>query len=269
MSEREARQLAEALLPAVLAAGALEMRYFNKGMKVELKADTTPVTAADREAEAILVAALAQAAPGVPVVAEESMAAGQAPEACSRFFLVDPLDGTRDFVAGRPEFTINVGLVENGRPVFGMVYVPATGRLFVTTAPEAAAEISIAPDDIRPFGELPWRPIAARCPQPGVLVALDSRSHRTRETADFLAAAGVTRVDPIGSSVKFCLIAAGEADLYARLGPTSQWDTAAGHAILTAAGGSVTTLDGGPLQYGTGPQGYLNPHFVARGRPRP
>ncbi len=266
MSDLEPRQLADALLPAVMSAGVVQMRYYEAGVAVEEKADHSPVTAADRESEAVLVAALGAIAPSVPVVAEELTAAGQAPAVGARFFLVDPLDGTREFIKRRGEFTINVALIVERRPVFGIVYAPALGQLYLTTGRSTAMEAQIAPcEDIRRLEQLDLAPMAARAPDPAALVALASRSHQTPETEQFLASYAIASYRQAGSSLKFCAIARGDADIYPRLGPTCEWDTAAGHAVLSAAGGSVTTVDGAPLDYGKGDPRWLNPHFVAWG----
>ncbi len=146
MKATDCRRLVEGLLPAVLAAGRIEMRHFAAGVAVETKADTTPVTIADHEAEAVLIEGLGKVAPGVPVIAEEAVAAGRVPKIKDAFFLVDPLDGTRAFIKRSPEFTINVGLVEGNRPVFGIIYAPALDELFVTLAPDEAMEAHVAPD---------------------------------------------------------------------------------------------------------------------------
>ena len=265
------KRLASALLPAVLAAGAIEMSHYRTGVAVETKPDESPVTIADREAEAVLVAAIAAAAPGIPIVAEEAVAAGRLPALGDEFFLVDPLDGTREFIAQRDEFTVNVALVRRGAPVFGIVYAPACDELYLTLAPDAAAMAKVAPreGDIS-LGDIALQPMRTRPPDPTALVALVSRSHATPETEDFLARFAVASRTSAGSSLKFCVIARGVADIYPRLGPTMAWDIAAGHAVLTAAGGSVTTLDGKPLHYGAGAGGALrNPHFVAWGTPQP
>ena len=264
------KQLTAALLPAVLAAGAIEMRYYRAGVAVEAKADESPVTAADREAEAVLVAAIATAAPGVPIVAEEAVAAGRLPTLGAAFFLVDPLDGTREFIAQRGEFTVNIALVQDGMPAFGIVYAPASEELYVTLAPDAAAMARAAPRDTSiSLDDINLAPIRTRAPDPAGLVALVSRSHATPETEDFLARFTIASRTSAGSSLKFCCIARGAADIYPRVGPTMAWDTAAGHAVLSAAGGSVTTLDGQPLRYGTSAATLRNPDFVAWGTPRP
>lgn len=267
MKTEECARLFEALLPAVLAAGRTEMRYFANDVDFATKADATPVTAADHEAEEILTAALHEAMPGVPVIAEEAVAAGCVPEIAAAFFLVDPLDGTRAFIKKSREFTINVGLIEGGRPVFGIIYAPALQRLFATLAPARAVEAAIAPEaEGTKLGDLQLTTLATRVPDAAALVAFASRSHAAEATDAFLNRLRIKEKRTASSSLKFCLIARGEADLYARLGATSEWDTAAGQAILVAAGGSVTTLDGAPLVYGKAASGFANPQFVAWAR---
>ncbi|HET6389302.1 3'(2'),5'-bisphosphate nucleotidase CysQ [Hyphomicrobium sp.] len=257
--------LIAALLPAVRAAGRLEMAHFTNGVKFEKKADRSPVTAADQEAEAILLAALAQVAPDVPVVAEEQIAAGGACEYAKRFFLVDALDGTRLFIRGKPEFSINIALVEDGRTRFGLIYVPPTERLFVTRSDGGSYEARMAPSDETPFAALKLKRLQTRKPDPSALVAFNSRGTGSA-SASLLDVLGVKDARPLGSSMKFCLIAAGEGDLYARFGETYEWDTAAGQAILEAAGGTVAKIDGTPLTYGHFDRGYRNPYFIAWGR---
>ena len=261
------RHLAATLYPAVLEAGRVEMRHFGAGGAVETKADRSPVTAADREAEAIIVAALASIAPDVPVVAEEAIAAGHVPERANRFFLVDALDGTRLFVRGKPEFSVNIGLVENRQPVFGLIYIPPTSDLYVTLAAGESfrATAPCAANAALRFEDLVFTRLHARAPDLANLKAFNSQT-AGGASAEFLAALKVRDATPVGSSLKFCLIAAGLGDIYARHGATSEWDTAAGQAILEAAGGSVTTLDGTSLTYGKADAKYLNPHFVAWGR---
>lgn len=270
------KKLLEALIEPVLQAGAVEMRYYKSGVAVETKQDESPVTAADREAEAILIQGLTAATPEIPIVAEESVAAGRLPELQNRFFLVDPLDGTREFINQRDEFTVNVALVENGAPSFGIVYVPALGDLYVTMGRMHAARARV---DADMAGKLRWQDIAwteirVRQPNSAGLTAMASRSHNTPETETFLAHYRIAKRSDAGSSLKFCVIARGEADIYPRLGPTMAWDTAAGHAVLLAAGGSVTELSGAPLRYGqrsqeTPKDRLRNPHFVAWGAAAP
>jgi 3'(2'), 5'-bisphosphate nucleotidase len=264
MKLEECCRLVEELLPAVLAAGRLEMRYFAAGVEVSTKQDTTPVTAADHEAEELLLAGLRQVAPGVPVIAEEEVAAGRTPATDDAFFLVDPLDGTSAFIKRSPEFTINIGLVRGGEPVFGIIYAPALDALYATLGSKQAIEARVSPNDegVR-LGDIEMRPLKTRLPDAKGLVAFASRSHAAQSTDEFLSQLPIAEKRKASSSLKFCLIARGDADLYARLGQTSEWDTAAGQAILTAAGGSVTTLDGRPLLYGKKDASYANPHFVA------
>ncbi len=242
---------------AARSAGAAALHVRGEGVSAELKADRSPVTRADRLAEAIILERLAAAFPGIPVIAEEAHSAGLVPDRLgSRFFLVDPIDGTREFVAGRDEFTVNIALVADGRPAAGMVFVPALDELYVGS-PEGA---------FRSAGTGGPEPISVRAPD-GPLVALASRSHRTEATDDWLARHGVSTVLAVGSSLKFCRLAEGAADLYPCLGTTMEWDTAAGQAVLEAAGGRVTQPDGSPLRYGkrgrAGLPDFRNPAFVA------
>ena len=263
-------RLASAFMPAVLAAGTIEMRHYRSGVTIETKADQSPVTIADREAEAVLVAAIAAAEPTIPIIAEEAVSAGQIPAIGSAFFLVDPLDGTREFIEQRGEFTVNIALVQDGVPVFGIVYAPATEELYVTLAPDRAAMARVAPrEGPVTLADLDLTPVSTRQPDPAALVALASRSHSNAETETFLGRYPIAQRTSAGSSLKFCAIARGAADIYPRLGPTMEWDTAAGHAVLLAAGGAVTTLDGAPLRYGNTAGGLRNPHFVAWGTPQP
>jgi 3'(2'), 5'-bisphosphate nucleotidase len=267
MKLEEYRHLVEALLPSVLAAGRIEMRHFAAGVEVQTKADTTPVTIADHEAEEVLTEGLDRAAPGIPVIAEEAVAAGRVPATQDAFFLVDPLDGTRAFIKGSPEFTINIGLIVDRQPVFGIIYAPALDQLYATIGPHEAFEANISTEDKGiDLGKCALTRLATRQPDPQALVAFASRTHASQSTDEFLQRLPIAEKRKASSSLKFCLIARGEADLYARLGQTSEWDTAAGQAILVAAGGSVTTLDGCSLLYGKKEAGYANPHFIAWAR---
>lgn len=267
MKSEACRRLLQSLLPAVLTAGRIEMRHFAGDVAVATKADATPVTIADQEAEEVLIAGLRQAAPDVPIIAEEAVAAGTLPEIGQMFFLVDPLDGTRAFIRKSPEFTINIGLIERNAPVFGVIYAPALQRLFATIAPGVAVEALLAPDaEDADLAALEFKTLHTRAPDPKALVAFASRSHAAETTDAFLARLPIAEKRKASSSLKFCLIARGDADLYARLGETSEWDTAAGHAILAAAGGTVTTIDGDPLLYGKRQARFANPQFVAWGR---
>ena len=261
-SNFDADALTRGLLPAALEAGRVEMAHFAAGVAIERKADKSPVTVADREAEAIIVEALHRLAPDIQVIAEEAVSRGEATTHAARYFLVDALDGTRLFVKGSPEFSINVALIENGRAVYGLIYGPATGGLYLTRSDGSAAGAVLPPHEARGVDDIAFERLVSRDPDPARLVAYNSQSAGGRTTA-LLAELGVMEKRPFGSSLKFCLIAAGEGDIYARLGDTNEWDTAAGQAILEAAGGAVTTLDGQPLTYGDPARMYLNPHFIA------
>ncbi len=265
--QHDHRKLTDALLPAVLAAGRLEMGFFNSGCAVETKADLSPVTIADRQAEAIVVAAVEQHLPGLSIVAEEAFAAGHRPTLTETFVLIDALDGTKQFVSGHREFTINIAIVRHGHPVYGLIYAPALGDLLVTDGPEAARHAHLAPSAaIASLADA--TPTAIRVSDRTFnLVAVQSRSRNADATTTFLADYSVADVRRLGSSYKFCLIAQGVADIYAQLGDTNEWDTAAGHAIVIAAGGSVTALDGTPLAYGKSAANYKNPLFVATNKP--
>lgn len=247
-------KLIERLVPAVRAAGEAIMAIYRGDFTVRAKADKSPVTEADERAEALIEAALGDLLPGVPVVAEEAVAKGGSPAVGARFWLVDPLDGTREFVGRNGEFTVNVALVEDARPVLGVVLAPALGRLFGGVHGDGAF--------VEERGSR--RTIGVRAVPAEGLTVLASRSHRDDAAlGEFLMGRHVATVRAAGSSLKFCLIAAGEADLYPRLGRTMEWDTAAGHAVLGAAGGRLTDLDGAPLAYGK--PGFANPPFVAWG----
>lgn len=268
MRNDEHRALAAALLPVVLRAGAVEMEHFHNDVVVEKKRDDSPVTVADREAEEIITQALSELHPQIPVVGEEAVSAGILPETEGTFFLVDALDGTRDFVAGRTEFTVNVALIVEHAPLFGVVYQPVTGRLFMTLGHDHAIEADVAPNasSAITLDQLEMRRLATRQPDPGNLVVAVSRSHPSAELNAKLSELGIERLIKVGSSLKFCLVARGEADVYPRLISISEWDTAAGHAIVTAAGGVVVTLAGAPLSYGDRRPSCRIAPFVAWGR---
>ncbi len=250
-----------ALLPAIIAtaheAGKTIMDVYATDFSVAQKDDNSPVTEADTRAEAIIIPALKALTPEYPVVAEEAASRGELPKVGDApFWLVDPLDGTKEFLNRNGEFTVNIALIVNRAPVLGVIYAPALGVTYTgivgtgaTRAADGAATTPIALRDV---------------PDDGVTV-LASRRHGDKDTLEaFLKGRPLAGVKNAGSSLKFCLLAAGEADLYPRFGPTMEWDTAAGHAILLAAGGRVTTEDGAPLLYGKDP--LLNPYFIAWGK---
>ena len=255
-----------ALIQASLAGARAVMEVYATDFSVERKADDSPVSEADRLAEMAILERLAVDFPDIPVVAEEAVSAGQLPDIGSRFFLVDPLDGTKEFISRNGEFTVNIGLIEDGVPVMGIVLAPALGLAYCGKG-SGAWRGGLGGD----FQEIrDWRDMRARAsaPQP---VAVASRSHSNPATEDALAKAHAGDRRSIGSSLKFCLVAEGEADFYPRMGPTMEWDTAAGDAVLRSAGGRVVTLDGEALCYGkTGVPGmreFENPHFLAAGDP--
>lgn len=229
----------DALEAAARDAGQEIIRVRMAGFETERKSDASPVTEADRAAEAVIMEHLHRLAPGVPVVAEEAFAAGQIPETDGEFFLVDPLDGTREFVAGRDEFTVNIGLIVKGIPVAGILFAPARGMMYAAS-PDAAWQIEGGHRHI----------LTGRQPDLQELIAVASRSHRDQATNDLLDALKVSDTVGVGSSLKFTLLAEGKADLYPRYGRTMEWDTAAGDAILRAAGGQVLDIQGNPIRYG-------------------
>lgn len=257
-----------ALVEAALAAGAAAMGiYAQTDLGVHIKSDKSPVTAADEAAEAVILAALARLAPDLPVVAEEATAAGNVPKVLGdRFALVDPLDGTKEFIARNGEFTVNIGLIEQTRPVAGVVYAPVLRLVWWGVVGVGAFVADVAVDG-RSVGAA--RAIKIGAARADGLRVMASRSHGCVETEDFLARLPVAERMTAGSSLKFCRIAEGKCDLYPRHGPTMEWDTAAGDAVLTAAGGAVTDLQGLPLVYGkrgrAGLKDFANPDFVAVG----
>ncbi|WP_371746702.1 3'(2'),5'-bisphosphate nucleotidase CysQ [Shinella sp. H4-D48] len=255
-------ELKQVLETAALAAGHAIMLIHNAGAHIRHKSDNSPVTEADEEAERVILAALRRHFPTIPVVAEEAVAAGIVPDISGgRFFLVDPLDGTKEFVAGRSEFTVNIALIENRAPIAGIVFAPALSSGFVAVDNRAER-----------FTVAEGRTIAERqaigCRKHGAAItAVASRSHDTPQTARFLDDHGIDACTAIGSSLKFCLVAEGIADVYPRFSRTMEWDTAAGDAVLRAAGGGTRTLDGEPLTYGKRNQpddsDFANPNFIA------
>ena len=249
----------DAVRQLAVAAGRAILAIRDRGFRIETKADASPVTEADREAEAIITAGLEKLTPDVPIVGEEAVAAGRIQTVGTEpFWLVDALDGTKEFVKNGTEYTVNIALIENGVPVLGVVHAPSLGATYWASAAGAFAETRT----------VPARRVRVR-PQPSEgLTAVVSRSHYTADTTAYLAALRIHERRPAGSSLKFCIIAAGEADIYPRFGPTHEWDTAAGHAVLRFAGGSVTKIDGRELLYGK--PDFKNPAFVAvGGKPTP
>jgi len=249
-------------LTGIVARASTAILTISKGEVVhETKPDGSPVTAADMASELVILRELAALAPNVPVVSEESVEAGVAPLG-DCFFLVDPLDGTREFLAGRDEYTVNVAIIRGGTPLAGIVCAPAQGTLWRGIAGQPAERLRLNGDK----AEAP-HPIRVR-PWPGdKIVAAVSRSHLDPNTQAFLKKFGSVEPNAAGSSVKFCKIAEGVVDLYPRLATTCEWDIAAGHAVLTAAGGAVTDPKGQPLKYGRADLDFRVPAFIAWGAP--
>ncbi len=244
-----------ALLPPVLLvaliAGDAAAAFAGAAAEARTKTDGSPVTAADEASNAVILSGLRHLAPAIPVVSEEAPLPA---DAGGLFWLVDPLDGTREFLAGSGEWTVNIALISAGRPVLGVVVAPALGLAYEGAGPGTAAIVEA--------GHV--RPIRARAPADDGLVVVGSRSHGDATAMDrFLAGRTVKAFRAAGSSLKLCLVAAGEADLYPRLGTTMEWDIAAGHAVLAAAGGTIATVEGAAFTYGK--PDFRNPHFVARG----
>jgi 3'(2'), 5'-bisphosphate nucleotidase len=244
-------RLLDDIAEAAREAGEAILEVVRRGFDIETKGDSSPVTEADRAAELIILAALARAAPGVPVIAEEEVAAGRIPAHDDLYFLVDPLDGTKEFCRGGDDYTVNIGLIEQGVPKLGVVFAPASGRLHA-----GAVDGGAWLDDGQGRTAIHTRRRGDE------LTAVASKSHLNQATIDYLEkAVGMCGYVAVGSSLKFCIVAEGKADIYPRASPTSEWDTAAGHAVLLAAGGLVDGPDGSPLRYGK--PAFLNRAFVA------
>jgi 3'(2'), 5'-bisphosphate nucleotidase len=255
--------VADLFVEAALEAGAAILEFWRKGGPAQSKSDGSPVTEADLAANAVILARLARALPQFPVVSEEADLPADA-AAADAFILVDPLDGTKEFLRGTDEFTVNIALIHKAKPVCGVVLAPAMGRIW--SGFDRQARSGALPVGATDAKQIAWTNIGCRA-EPEKLVAVVSRSHLDKETQDWIARhdCGAT---PSGSSIKFCLIAEGAADAYPRFGRTMEWDTAAGDAVLRAAGGRIETDLGAPFVYGKSAEGYANPGFVARGIPR-
>ena len=251
----EHRILLDMACAAAHAAGAAILDIYRQDFNVRHKTDESPVTRADEQAEAIIEERLAAATPDIPIIAEERCAAEGLPSSApQRFWLVDPLDGTKEFIRRNGEFTVNIALIEGERSVLGVVHLPSQGVTYAAAGSAARWRNGEAP-----------QPIKSRPLPPRGAVVVHSRSHADeKRLAEYVATLPGAERRLAGSALKFCLLAAGEADLYPRFGPTAEWDTAAGQAVLEAAGGAVATLDGAPLRYGK--PGFRNPDFIARGR---
>lgn len=261
-AESDDKRMLDVFERLALAAGREVMRVFHAGCSVDQKTDSSPVTEADRESEKIILAGLRAAYPDIPCVAEEEASAGIVPpDLGGAFFLIDPLDGTKEFVNRRTDFTVNIALVRHGAPDVGVVFAPCTGRFF-SGRPGRAESLDIDGD----YNIVGRRPISVR-EAVAPLAVVASRSHNTPETEAYIRDLGAADIVSVGSSLKFCLVAGAEADVYPRFGRTMEWDTAAGDAVLRAAGGMTRTLNGKPLVYGKRNQSddadFANPHFIA------
>ena len=251
------------LTATVLDAGQKIMEIFKSNFEVYGKDDKSPVTEADRQGEIIITKALQDLTSSIPIVGEEAKSEGKCPDISGgTFWLVDPLDGTKEFIKKGNDFTVNIGLVVDNRPILGFVLAPALNQLYWGIVGEGAWTADVKNNTITNI-----RPICTSSTSKENLVIVASKSHRSKELETWLSHYPSAEHTSIGSSLKFCLIATGEADLYPRLGPTCEWDTAAAHAVLIAAGGSVDAPDGTPLKYGKDPKTFLNPYFICKGNP--
>ncbi len=256
------KEMIDILTKAALDAGQAIMAVHRAGPHVSYKDDCSPVTEADQRAEAIILAALSAHFPDIPVIAEEAVSSGILPATGAEFFLVDPLDGTKEFISGKDDFTVNIALIRNGVPVAGVVYAPCRGQAW-TGKDNAAEKLAISGDG----AILSRHPIQARR-RGASPVALISRSHCTAKTEAFVAEHGLKDCISVGSSLKFCMLAEGAADIYPRFSRTMMWDTAAGDAVLRAAGGRTLDCEGRLLAYavkGDGEDALANPDFIAEG----
>lgn len=253
--------LTKALALIAIDAGDVMMEIYAREFSVKEKADRSPVTEADGAAEAVILAALEQLTPDIPVIAEEAFSEGKVPEIGELFYLVDPLDGTKEFINRNGEFTVNIALIDKGKPVAGVVYAPAIDRMFTGNSTSGATQCKVTDSKQEAAQDIKVRDARGK-----TLVAIASRSHRDARTEEYLNHYNISDIVAAGSSLKFCLVATGEADIYPRHGRTMEWDTAAGHAVLWAAGGDVTRLDGSPFLYGKAGEGFANDFFVASGQ---
>ncbi len=261
----------QAMADLAVAAGAEIARLMELGFETRTKSDSSPVTVCDECAEKVILAGLEARFPDIPVVAEEAAAAGFVPACGDLFFLVDPLDGTKEFINGKPDFTVNIALVCKGEPLAGAVYAPAMRTLWVGSrmgGVTRAAKAETEPGAAAPSFEA-MQDIQVRHQPADGLIALVSRSHSNSQVEDFLSRLSIAGRREMGSSLKFCLLAEGVADVYPRFSPTMEWDTAAGDAVLRAAGGATFDEAGVDLRYGKSDENFRNPGFISWGAPQP
>lgn len=244
-----------------IEAGELTLDYFDESgyQGADAKADGSPVTLADQEAEKVIEKALKDITPDVIIVGEEAVADGYRPDISKEeyFWMVDPLDGTKEFISGSGDYTVNIGLIHNGEPVLGVVYAPVHGELYAASGEGTAIRWMEESDKEKPIS-------VREAPESGLTI-VSSKSHGSGETLDnFLSHYKISKQVKRGSSLKICVVAAGKADMYPRFGPTCEWDTAAAHAVLKSAGGYLTDIHGNELSYGGADPKFLNPEFIAR-----
>ena len=252
--------LSPSILDTMLEAGKVVMEVFNTDFDVFGKDDKSPVTEADRRGEEVISAALSKIAPDIPMVGEEAKSEGHCPDISGGvFWLVDPLDGTKEFIKRGSDFTVNIGLIRDGVPIAGYVLAPALNKLYWGIRDKGAWIADVVTGEIKN-----QQPVQTRAADPENLVIVASKSHRSSELEAWLSHFPSAEHVSIGSSLKLCLLATGEADLYPRLGPTCEWDTAAAHAVLLAAGGTVEVAGGAPLHYAKDLTTFLNPWFLCR-----
>lgn len=258
----DGEKICRTMIDLAVEAGTRILKHFRSQQTMTwTKVDASPVTEADIEADRVIRQGLGTAFPDVAIVSEEQSDSHVLQLADDRFFIVDPLDGTRSFISGKPDFTVNIGYVVGSKPVFGVVYVPVDGRVYFTRPDGSSAESEVNSASGR-VQDINGRTLTVSRPDNEALVVIASRSHVNEATEAYISRYRIARKQAAGSSLKFCLVAAGEADFYPRFGRTMEWDTAAGHAVLSGAGGYVVRADDGSyLSYGK--PGYVNPDFVA------
>ena len=257
------KKLSLELVNIAYRAGLVIMDIYKKDFNVDIKNDNSPVTIADQNAEKLILNDLNNKFPNIPVISEEAYSNGIIPNFSDEFFLVDPLDGTKEFIKKNGEFTVNIGFIKNGYTRLGVIYAPAKKIIYFCDEENNAFELKIKDNFSDTFSLNNAKKINVNSSKKIALRAITSRSHNNSKTNDFLKNYDIKETLLAGSSYKFCLIASGKADIYPRLSPTCEWDIAAGHAILKAAGGNVYHLDGKELKYGRKKEKFINPHFFA------
>ena len=256
------KNLSLELVNTAYKAGLVIMDIYKKDFNIDIKKDNSPVTIADQKAEELILSDLSNKFPNIPVISEEAYSNGIIPDFSNEFFLVDPLDGTKEFIKKNGEFTVNIGLIKNGYALMGVVYAPAKKYMYFCDENNNAFKLKINNNFSGSLKDA--KKINTNSSKEVALTAITSRSQNNSKTDDFLKNYNIKETLLFGSSYKFCLIASGKADIYPRLSPTCEWDIAAGHAILKAAGGNVYSLEGNELQYGFKKEKFINPPFLAR-----